>query len=118
MKLQSLSSSLILLIISGLLSGTIKAAEFYDQAEVVRFEAITRLDHTRSVVPDCVVEKPNTNQLMEILHWDLGMSRCIQTATDKIITGYRVFYEWDDQVFNQVTKLIPGQTIPVHIRVD
>jgi hypothetical protein len=118
LKLQTLTLSLAMLVISGLQSCTAMAAEFYDKAEVVRYEPITRIDHARRVIPGCITNKPNNNQLMAVLRWDLSMSHCIETVADEKITGYRVFYEWDEQLFSQVTHEIPGQTIPVHIKVD
>ena len=58
-----------------------------------------------------------SDQYDEIIFVD-DATEHLDSATDKRITGYRVYYEWDEQVFSQVTHEIPGQTIPVHIRVD
>ena len=107
-----------MLAISGLMSGHTQATEFYDQAEVVRFEPITRIERTRQAIPGCLTKKPETTQLMELLQWDLGTVNCVKTTTEETITGYQVFYRWDNQLFSQVTQELPGQTIPVHIRID
>ena len=99
-------------------TGSVDAAEFYDQADVIRYEAVTSINHTRQIVPGCMTDRPDTIHLVELLRWDLGASNCVKVVSDKKITGYRVFYQWDNQLFSQVTHELPGQTIPVHVRID
>lgn len=109
-----------LLALSGFFCATsdIQAAEFYDQAKVIRYEPIIHTDHRKRVVPGCVTRKPNTIDLIELLQWDLATNNCLQIVTDETITGYKVFYEWDSQLFSQVTHEPPGKTIPVHIMIN
>ena len=99
-------------------SASVDAAEFYDQADVIRYEAVTSTKHRRQVVPGCMTNKPDTTHLVGLLKWDIAMSNCVKTVNDEKVTGYRVFYQWDNQLFSQVTYKPPGQTIPVLVRID
>ena len=93
------------------------SAEFYDKAEVIRSEPITRIEHNRHLAIECY-SKPETNDLVELLHWDLGTGHCSVTQTTETITGYRVYYQWDDQVFSHVVAERPGSYIPIRIEVN
>jgi hypothetical protein len=105
-----------LILCTTLICGSASAAEFYDEARVVRSEPITRIDQHRRLAEDCLGGKPQTDNLIELLNWDLGTGHCEQIERTETITGYRVFYKWDNQMFSQVLPDAPGDTIP--IRVD
>ena len=115
MNSHFLRTSLIALIL--LLSNTAFSAEFYDKAEVIRTEPLTRIEHNRRLAVECF-SKPETNDLVELLHWDLGTGHCSVEETTETITGYRVYYQWDDQVFSHVVAERPGHYIPVRVEVN
>jgi uncharacterized protein YcfJ len=98
--------------------GLADGAEFYGQADVIRYEPVTRTYQMEQTIPGCLSKRPDTHNLVELLNWDLESSQCLQIVTDTKITGYKVYYEWDNQQFSQVTHSHPGQTIPVHITID
>lgn len=106
----------ILILCTCLICGPAFAAEFYDNARVVRSEPIMRIEQHRRLSEDCLGGKPQTDNLIELLNWDLGTGHCEQIERTETITGYRVFYKWDNQMFSQVLTEPPGDTIP--IRVD
>jgi len=93
------------------------STEFYDKAEVIRTEPLTRIEHNRHLTVECF-SKPETNDLVELLHWDLGTGHCSVEETIETITGYRVYYRWDDRVFSHVVAERPGNYIPVRVEVN
>ena len=115
MNSHFLRTSLFALVL--LLSKTALSAEFYDKAEVLRTEALTRIEHNRHLAVECF-SKPETDDLVELLHWDLGTGHCSVEETTETITGYRVYYQWDDQVFSHVVAERPGNYVPVRVEVN
>ncbi|MBQ74971.1 MAG: hypothetical protein CMQ20_08100 [Gammaproteobacteria bacterium] len=98
------------------LSGPAYPAEFFDEAEVLRSEPLTTIRHSRHLAYECF-NRPETDDLIELLHWDLGTGHCSVEETTETITGYRVYYEWDDQVLSHVMSEVPGSHIPVRVEV-
>lgn len=90
------------------------AGELRVQAQVVDVEPIsappTRIEHCD--------DKPLNGSLAQTLAWDLGMNCREEVLDSGAITGYRVFYRWDDRVYSQVMASAPGATIPLKIRID
>ena len=115
MNNRSSLSSLFTLIL--LLSGSAFSAEFYDKAEVIRTEPLTTIEHNRHLAYECF-NKPDTNDLVALLHWDFGSGHCSVEETTETITGYRVYYRWDDQVFSHVMAEHPGGYIPVRVEIE
>ncbi len=115
MDSHSLRLSLFALIL--LLSAPAFPAEFYDEAEVIRSEPITRTERTRHLAFECF-SKPGSHDLLELLHWDLGTGHCSVEETTETVTGYRVYYQWDGQVFSQVMTKAPGSHIPVRVTLE
>jgi len=107
-----------LILCTTLICGPVSAAEFYDKARVVRSEPIMRIDQHRRLSEDCLGGRPQTDNLIELLNWDLGTGHCEQIERTETITGYRVFYQWDNQMFSQVLSEAPGDTIQVHVDLN
>jgi uncharacterized protein YcfJ len=105
---------LIMILIAGLPAFP---AEFFDTAVVVRSEPVTRIDRNRRLADACL-SKPETDNLLTLLHWDLGTGNCIVEETTETITGYRVYYQWQDQVFSQMMAERPGTYIPVRVEIN
>jgi hypothetical protein len=56
--------------------------------------------------------------LADTMAWDLGLDcRTERIASDRI-TGYRVFYRWDDRVYSQMMPNAPGSTIALQVTLD
>lgn len=105
-----------LLILSSLILKPAYADEFYDKAEVIRTEPLTKIEHKSHLAYECY-SKPETDDLVELLHWDLGTGYCSVEETTETITGYRVYYQWDDQVLSHVVAKPPGSFIPVRVEI-
>jgi hypothetical protein len=90
------------------------AGELRVQAPVVDVEAISappvRVEHCD--------DRPVNASLSRILAWDLGLNCRTELVASEAITGYRVFYRWDDRVYSQVMASRPGATIPLKVRID
>jgi hypothetical protein len=99
-------------------SPTLAEEIFVADAEVIHTEPITKMHQQRSLAQECVTTKPRSTDLVVLLHWDLGTGNCASYKQEQLITGYRVFYRWDDHVFSQVMTQIPGERIPVRVRID
>lgn len=99
-------------------SASMAAEVFVADAEVIRTEPIIKMRQQRSLAQECVTAKPKSADLVVLLHWDLGTGYCASYAQEELITGYRVFYRWDDHVFSQVMAQQPGARIPVRVRLE
>ena len=97
-----------------LIASTAAAGELRVQAPVVDVEPIsappTRIEHCD--------DKPLNGSLAQTLAWDLGLNCREEVLKSGAITGYRVFYRWDDRVYSQVMASTPGATIPLKVRID
>ncbi len=90
------------------------AGELRVQAPVVDVETISAAPVR---VEQCDDRPPNAS-LAELLAWDLGLRCRTELVSSGTVTGYRVFYRWDDRVYSRVMTARPGDTIPLRIRVD
>jgi hypothetical protein len=112
MKISKLT--LALLCIAQGLPGIALAAEFVGRADVTRVEPMHELQTTRR----CRLQRPQTDDLLELLNWDLCRGQYLETNSDYRLKGYRVFYEWDGREFSRVMAQRPRQTIAVRIRLN
>ena len=92
----------------------IQAGEFRVEAPVVDVEPITA---PAQVVEHCD-DKPTDSNLSALLAWDLGLNCRTERVESREVTGYRVFYRWDDRVYSQVMASAPGATIPLKVSID
>lgn len=113
---RTVALSAALLLAQGLMltSTQALAGELRVQAPVVDVEAISappmRVEHCD--------DKPVNVSLAQVMAWDLGLNCRTELVSSDAITGYRVFYRWDDRVYSQVMASRPGPTIPLKVRVD
>ena len=92
-----------------------RAAELSVRAPVVDVQPIMEAS---AVVEYCAEKPANAAGLSAILAWDLGLTCRTERVPSDNITGYRVFYRWDDRVYSQVMKSAPGDTVALTIRLD
>ena len=104
----------LLLLLGVLTAANAAAGELRVEAPVVDVEPITA-PPTR--VERCS-DKPANASLGQTLAWDLGLSCREELIESDTITGYRVFYRWDDRVYSQVMAAAPGATIPLRVEID
>ena len=114
MKQTNRTAPAFMLLAAALTSGLAAAGELRVQAPVVDVEPIsappTRIEHCD--------DKPMNGSLAQTLAWDLGLNCREEVLNSGAITGYRVFYRWDDRVYSQVMASAPGATIPLKVRID
>ena len=91
----------------------VQAGELRVSAPVVNVEPIASPDR---VVETCPA-KP-ANGLGATLRWDLGISCSTHRVPSDEITGYRVFYRWDNRVYSQIMDRNPGASIALTVSVD
>ena len=109
-RIGLLGTALLLLL---MISAQASAGELTIEAPVVNVETMTGPDRIVQVCP----EKPD-NGLAETLRWDLGASCTSKRIPATEISGYRVFYRWDNRVYSQVMDSRPGKTIALSISLD
>lgn len=85
------------------------------QAPVVDVQPITE---PAREVQRCDGKPDASRGLAATLAWDLGLNCRTERVESGRITGYRVFYRWDDRVYNRVMARSPGDTIPLSVRLD
>ena len=103
------------LLLAGLLTmSTALAGQISVQAPVVDVEPIK----APPVSVEHCDDKPAGGSLAEILAWDLGLNCRLERTESGAVSGYRVFYRWDDRVYSQVMSRAPGATIPLTVRLD
>ena len=91
---------------------TIASAEdFVAHARVVK---VVALANETSVSQDaCPAAKPLENDLVATLRWDL-----CQAPEAHESEGYRVYYEWDDHIYERVVSWRPDTQVPIRVRLD
>ena len=63
-------------------------------------------------------DKPEHGSLAQTLAWDLGLKCRTESIQSEKVTGYRVFYRWDDRVYSQIMAAAPGATIALSVQLD
>jgi len=89
------------------------AGELRVEAPVVNIEPIAGPER---LVENCP-EKPEAG-LTATLRWDLGVSCSTTRIASEQVSGYRVFYRWDNRVYSQVMDHNPGATVPLRVSLD
>lgn len=89
------------------------ADDFVGRARVVK--VVTLPGEIVAIRDTCPIVKPRSSDLVATLRWDLCTPPEPQPDP---ITRYRVYYEWDDQVYERVVDARPGPTVPVRVRLD
>lgn len=85
------------------------------RAPVIDVEPVTE---PAMEVEHCADKPASGAGLADTIAWDLGLDcRTERIASDRI-TGYRVFYRWDDRVYSQMMPNAPGSTIALQITLD
>ncbi len=99
-----------------LASSAAVSGELRVHAPVVNVEPVKGPDRT---VEECE-ERPNAQDagIGRTLAWDLGVTCTTHRVPSTEITGYRVYYEWDNRIYNQVMADYPGATVPLRVTVD
>ena len=96
-------------------NGTAFAAEMRVQAPVVDVEPLTE---PAMEIEHCDARPGSAATLTAMLAWDLGMNCRTERVASTTVTGYRVFYRWDDRVYSQVMPTAPGPTIALKVRLN
>jgi len=94
------------------------AGEIMANGKVVRVVPISAKSQVMEQAGDCEPAKPNGDaSLAALLAWDLRVA-CRTTRREiDVVDGYRVYYEWDDRVYDTVMTRAPADTIPLRVNV-
>ena len=94
------------------------AGEMIARGKVLRVEPINAKSYVDERRGDCEPEKPSHEPgLVELLWWDLRADCRTVRREIEIVEGYRVYYEWDDRVYNAVMNRRPAETIPLRVNL-
>ncbi|MGE0624067.1 MAG: hypothetical protein AB7I04_04940 [Pseudomonadales bacterium] len=85
------------------------------QAPVVDVQPVTE---PAREVQRCDGKPDRSRGLAATLAWDLGLNCRTELVETGQVTGYRVFYRWDDRVYSRVMSRSPGDSIPLTVRLD
>ncbi len=91
------------------------ARELQVNAPVVNVESLTG---GTTQVEECPAKPVGSNDLLAELRWDLGFACTTHLVESNTVTGYRVFYEWDNRIHSRVMSNYPADTIALRIRLD
>ena len=91
------------------------ARELHVNAPVVNVESLTG---GATQVEECPAKPANANDLMAELRWDLGLACTTRLVESDTVTGYRVYYEWDNRVHSRIMSNYPADTIALRVRLD
>jgi uncharacterized protein YcfJ len=102
----------------GCLAANSFASEILVHGKVVRVVPINTTSRVLEHRGDCEPARPPAAAgLVSLLDWDLRAScRTISRNVD-VVEGYRVYYEWDDRVYDTVMTKHPNETIPLRVNL-
>lgn len=98
-----------------LAANTATAAELSVRAPVVDVEPLTG---PPTEIEHCAGKPAPGSTLGQLMAWDLGLSCRTERIASGTVTGYRVFYRWDDRVYSQIMATEPGDTVPLTVRLN
>ncbi|MDH3641636.1 MAG: hypothetical protein OES38_06040 [Gammaproteobacteria bacterium] len=93
------------------------AGEIMAHGKVVRVVPISAKSHVMERAGDCEPAKPHDAGLAALLAWDLRVACHTIRRETEMVDGYRVYYEWDDRVYDTVMSRAPADTIPLRVSV-
>ncbi len=94
------------------------AEERVVRGKVVKVVPITETITRERSSTTCNYPKPTANSgLSALIGWDL-LHGCDSTTSTDVVTGYRVFYKWDNRTYTRTMIERPGATIPLLLTVD
>ena len=65
---------------------------------------------------DCAPARPAPGAgLVDVLRWDLRADCRTAWRTEEYIEGWRVWYQWEDEVYSSVFDEKPGKTVPLRL---
>ncbi|MCZ6711883.1 MAG: hypothetical protein O7B25_16075 [Gammaproteobacteria bacterium] len=105
-------------VLSVLLGAHSYAGQMIAQGKVLRVVPINARAHVIERSGDCESDKPSYERgLVALLSWDLRADcRTVRREID-VVEGYRVYYEWDDRVYDAVMSRRPADTIPLRVNL-
>ena len=101
------------------IAGWVSAGEMRGEGRVVRVVPIHGQGTVAARVGECEPARPSPDDgLVAVLAWDLNAYCRIEQRAADVVQGYRVYYEWEDHVFETVMTEKPADTIPLRIKVN
>ena len=94
------------------------AEERVVHGKVVKVVPITETQTTQQTQTTCHHRKPAINSgLSALLDWDL-LRDCNLISGAKVVTGYQVFYQWDNRTYSRTMNQHPGASVRLLLTVD
>ncbi len=88
------------------------------RGKVVKIVPITETITRKRTGTTCKYPKPTTySGLTALIGWDLRHN-CDTIRSTEVVTGYQVFYQWDDRTYTRTMSERPGATVPLLLTVD
>ena len=105
-----------LILMLAIVAAPVVAGEMLVEGRVVRVVPIHGQDQVTS--RECSNPRPPaTAGIADVLTWDLQLDCQVRRRTVDVVEGYRVYYEWDDRLFETVLAEAPADTIMLRVRV-
>lgn len=106
-----------LVLATALLPTQLPAAELIVESRVVDVVPLMATRTVSAQVGDCEPQRPDGADLAALLAWDLRAHCRTETREQQYVDGYRVSYEWQDRIHEQVLAERPGETITLRVRL-
>ncbi len=94
------------------------AEERVVHGKVVKVVPITETQTPQQTRTACHLPKPVIySGLSALLDWDL-LHDCDLMSAAKVVTGYQVFYQWDNRTYSRTMNQHPGASVRLLLTVD
>lgn len=94
-----------------LLGATASAEDFVAYARVVKVVPLSQeISQSRVACP----AEPREGDLVATLRWSL----CVPSEPVEQTEGYRVYYEWDDHIYERVVAWRPDTKVPIRVSIE
>ena len=108
-------SELIVMLSLALITGVSHAGELRVNAPVVNVEPVLA---PPTQIEECPAKPSHSAGLIATLQWDLAVHCRLRTVASDTISGYRVFYEWDNRTYSRIMSTEPSGTIVLNVSID
>lgn len=106
------------LVLLAMANWTAQAADMLVEARVLDVEPVVGSRQVAESSDRCAAAGPAPrNDLVELLRWDLQVACAPVYRTERIVTGYRVRYEWDGRIHTRILQQPPSGTVRLRVSI-
>ena len=96
----------------------VKVVPIIETQAAHKMQAAHEMQPSQRTGTTCSHPKPATHSALSLLiGWDL-LHDCDGLPETEVITGYQVFYEWDERIYSRRMIQHPGATVTLLLTVD